>query len=283
MNGITNDYAQAGAYASGTGRTQSTSVFGRADSNDKTADSLLQADKTQEADKVSVSGRTYGNAKLSKNAAEYYEKLKKKYGNAEFVLVDSDKVDEAKNKLGSFANNSSMVVLIDTDKVERMAEDEEYREKYESILDNATSQISQIVSNLQSQYGSSANKIKTVGMTVDDGGNASFFAVVDKSLKLQRERIEKKREEKAEAADKAEKEEAARKIEERLEERRAANKTGKTGDKDDAYFSRDYDIITADSAASLYDKLSAILYDDATNSVMSEEEKYVGQSVDYSA
>lgn len=85
-----------------------------------------------------------------------------------------------------------MVVLIDEDKVERMAEDENYRKQYEAIIANAASGISQLKSSLQS---SGAN-VKGFGMQVNDGGTATYFAVLEESSAAQRERIEKKAAEK---------------------------------------------------------------------------------------
>ena len=35
-------------------------------------------------------GKTIGDPKLSKEAQKYYEKLKKKYGNYDFILVSKD-------------------------------------------------------------------------------------------------------------------------------------------------------------------------------------------------
>ncbi len=263
MSDLMNAYVQSDTYVN----RDAWQNAGNAQKTDK-ADKTDKTDKM--TDKVDVSGRTYGNARLSKKAAEYYEKLKQKFGNAEFVLVDADKIDEAKKNIGSFAGSSSMVVLIDTDKIEKMTVDEEYRKKYESIISNASNQISQVISNLQSQYGSSAGKIKQVGMTIDDGGNASFFAVIDKSLKLQKERIEKKQAEKAE--EKAE--EKALKAEK--EKKEAAEEKRKEA-------VEETEVITAGSLEALYNKLSNILYDDAADSVQTESEKYIGQSVDYTA
>lgn len=85
-----------------------------------------------------------------------------------------------------------MVVLIDEDKVERMAEDENYRKQYEAIIANAASGISQLKSSLES---SGAN-VKGFGMQVNDGGTATYFAVLEESSAAQRERIEKKAAEK---------------------------------------------------------------------------------------
>lgn len=47
-----------------------------------------KADKTDRTGKTgTVTGRTIGNPKLSEKAAKYYEELKRKYSNMDFILV----------------------------------------------------------------------------------------------------------------------------------------------------------------------------------------------------
>ena len=167
-----------------------------------------------------------------------------------------------------YASSKELLVLIDEEKIERMATDEEYRTKYEAILSNATSQVAQ----LKAQLGSNADSVSSIGMSFDDKGNASFFAVVDKSLAMQKERIEEKR---AEARE--EKKEAAKEAqEERLEASR--EKAEQTGRKN----SKDYVTVTASSFEELLKKIDTILLEERTNSVMTDSEKMVGQSFDYS-
>ena len=108
----------------------------------------------------------------------------------DFILVSEDKKEQAKAQASSYANASKMVVLIDEDKVERMAEDENYRKQYEAIIANAASGISRLKSSLES---SGAN-VKGFGMQVNDGGTATYFAVFEESSAAQRERIESSRE-----------------------------------------------------------------------------------------
>ena len=148
-----------------------------------------QQTSSEKADtkKNKVSGATIGDPKLSEKAAKYYEKLKKKYSNMDFILVSEDKKAEAQANAGKYANANRMVVLIDTEKIERMAEDNKYRKQYEAIISGATNQLSQ----LKSSLGANASSVKTYGMQVKEG-TASFFAVVDKSLAAQKKRIEKK-------------------------------------------------------------------------------------------
>lgn len=66
----------------------------RTEHNKKT-DSNKKADVTKEADRTTkkskVSGRTIGDPVLSDKAQKYYEKLKAKYSNMDFILVSPEK------------------------------------------------------------------------------------------------------------------------------------------------------------------------------------------------
>ena len=102
-------------------------------------DEKVKKQQTAAEEKLNnVGGRTIGSPKLSDKALKYYEQLKKKYSNMEFVLISPDKKAEVERNKGMYASSKELLVLIDSDKIERMAEDEEYRKKYEGILNNAT-------------------------------------------------------------------------------------------------------------------------------------------------
>lgn len=51
---------------------------------------VTKKEEAEAAKKTSVSGRTIGNPELTEKAAKYYEELKKKYGNLDFILVSKD-------------------------------------------------------------------------------------------------------------------------------------------------------------------------------------------------
>ena len=153
-------------------------------------------------------GKTIGNAKLSEEGAKYYQELKKKYSNMDFILVSKEQKANAQANAASYANGNKMVVLIDEEKIERMATDENYRKQYEGIIKNAASGLSQLKSQIESS-GQSQNVVG-YGMKVNDGGTASFFAVLKKSSADQKARIEKKAVEKKEAK-KAEEKKAEKK------------------------------------------------------------------------
>lgn len=213
-------------------------------------------------------GRTYGNPKLSKEAEDYYNQLTKKYGNMSFVLVASDRKQEADAMKNSFATPNGMTVLIDTDKIERMATDEKYRAQIESKIQAASSGLSQMSQTVGTKPG-----VKSYGMSYKDG-RASFFAAVDKSFAEQRKLIDKRAAKKKEDA-KAEKKKAAKKAdEERIEKRRA--------DRKDRAEESDEVIITADSIEELMRKIEDYEMNYLTDHTRTEEEKMRGQSVDYS-
>ena len=122
-------------------------------------------------------GRTVGQPELSEKAAKYYEQLKKKYGNYDFILVSRDQKENAKANAAQYANSYKTVVLIDEDKIEQMATDEKFRKQYEGILSGAAAQMQQLKTSIQK----SGADVKGYGMQVDDGGTLSFFAVLKKS------------------------------------------------------------------------------------------------------
>lgn len=214
-------------------------------------------------------GRTYGNPKLSKEAEDYYNQLTKKYGNMSFVLVASDRKQEAEAMKNSFATQNGMTVLIDTDKIERMATDEKYRAMIESKIQAASSGMSQMARSVGTKPG-----VTSYGMSYAKDGRASFFAAVDKSFAEQRKLIGKRAAKKKEDA-KAEKKRAAKKAnEERLEKRRA--------DKADRAEEADEVIFTANSIEELLRKIEDYEMSYLSDHTRTEEEKARGQSVDYS-
>lgn len=217
-------------------------------------------------------GKTVGEPKLSDEAQAYYEKLKKKYGNMDFILVSRDMKEQAKSQAAAFANPLKTVVLIDEDKIERMAVDDDYRKQYEGVISNAMTNMASMKTGLQS---TGAN-IKGYGMSINDGGNASFFAVLEKSSAAQKERIEKKAKEKK--AEKQENEKKARKqeLEERLKNK-ALKDSGKVADtEDDSTVT-----ITANSMEELIEKINSYAMEERSNMVETREEKMVGNYVDF--
>ena len=224
----------------------------------------MNAYATKESTTSNATGRTIGQPKLSEKAQKYYDELKSKYQDLDFVLVSKDMKDMAKANASSFANPNKMVVLIDEEKIERMAEDEEFRKKYEGIIASAGTKLPELKQALGSMSG-----VKGFGMQVNDDGSTSFFAVMQKSFDAQAERIEKMRAEKKEERRLAEKKADKKEWEERLQEKREANKASSE------------EIISANSIEELIKKIDDYNFSFRADTVQTEAEKYVGTTIDF--
>ena len=208
-------------------------------------------------------GQTIGQPELSEKAARYYEQLKKKYGNYDFILVSRDQKENAKANAAKYANGYKTVVLIDEDKIEQMATDEKFRKQYEGILSGAAAQIQQLKTSLQS----SGAQVKGFGMQVNDGGTLSFFAVLKKSSADQKARIEKKGEQKA----------AKKEKEERLKDK----KSDKVADSKEEAGTEDTVTISAGSIEELLSKIEIYNFNTRSDSVQTAGERQVGQNFDF--
>ena len=254
------DSGSMGAYVSSVAsyNSQNMGKTGKADaasSSEKTSD----IQKTSEAGKKSsVSGKTIGSPKLSEKAARYYEQLKSKYSNMDFILVSADQKEQAKSQAGSYANANKMVVLID----------EDYRKQYEGIIANAATGLS----SMSSKISATGASVKGFGMQVNDDGTASYFAVLKKSSAAQKQRIEKNAEKKKEAK-KAE----AKKAQKEAQKERLEKSIRNVSDDDD-----DTVTITASSIDELLDKIQAQNQLFMSDNVQTEDEKKVGQKFDFS-
>ena len=197
---------------------------------------------TKGANKTCNTKTTLGNPKLSDTASSYYEELKSKYSDVEFVLVDKEHLDAAKDYTSSLVTGKSMIVLISEDEVEQMAADGNVRAKNEQLIEDAKTQMPDFLKQLK-ETGAEVNSF---GMEFNKDGTVSYFAVIDKSLAEQKERIE-----------------------ENLSEKRANRKETLT-------------TVTASSMEDLIQKIKDTLYEAKADTVITEQEKLVGQNFDFS-
>lgn len=228
------------------------------------AEQTAKTDKTAKTEKTGkITGRTVGKPELSEKAAKYYEQLKAKFGNMEFVLVSKDMKEQAEANASAYASSSKTVVLIDEEKIERMAEDEKYRSQYEGLISSAAANLNQIKAGLSENSG-----VTSYGIKINDNGTASYFAVIDKSLAAQKERIEKNSEKKAQAKKDAAKKEKEEKADKLKDKRTEDSKKSETV------------TVTASSVEELLKKINNIYYETLSDNVMTEDEKKVGQHFD---
>lgn len=218
-----------------------------------------------EATKNTNTKNTVGNPELSETASSYYEELKSKYSDVEFVLVENGKIDEAKNYTSNFISDKSMIVLISEDEVEQMATDENVRTQNEQLIDDAKAQMPDLLEQLKE----SGVNVKSFGIEFNDDGTTAYFAVLDKSMTAQKERIENNMAEKR-AEKKADAKEAAEKAaSEKISTARSRSK-------------EDLTTVSASSMEDLLKKIQDVMYEAKADSVMTEQEKMVGQNFDFS-
>lgn len=210
-----------------------------------------QVNKKHETEKTK---NTIGNPKLTETASKYYEELKAKYGDAEFVLVSADQKESASDIASRIQTDKSMVVVISEDEVEKMATDEATRSQNEKLISDAQTQFPE----MRKQLEETGVEVKSFGMQINGDGTASYFAVVDKSIAAQKERIETNLEEK--------------RAEKKADAKEAAEKARK----------EDLTAVTASSFEELIQKIQDTVYEAKADSVMTEQEKVVGQNFDFS-
>lgn len=229
--------------------------------------------------KTTEYGNTIGDVKLSDKAKDYYNQLKGKFHNMDFIAVSKDMKAQVQANAAAYGNANKMVVLIDEEKLERMATDESFRKKYEGIIAMSQTKMAEAKNSLTSSGAS----VKNFGMSVDSNGKESFFATVEKSQDLQKKRIEKKAAEKKEQTAKEKKKAEKEAREERLQKAKD-KKTDKTADEEDPQNiddGKEYVTIEAKSMDELLSKVQKYSYSEAFNRIFTDSERMVGGHVDF--
>ena len=185
-------------------------------------------------------GNVIGDVELSDKAKDYYDKLKAKFHNMDFILVSKDMEETIRASGTAYGNAAKQGCVSDDEKIGNMATDGNFRKKYEGII--AMSQLK--LQEAKNSLTSSGASVKNFGMSVDSNGKMSFFATVEKAA-------EKKAEEKA----------AEEVSNEPIDD-------------------KEYVEIKADSMDELVDKISTYAYDSSSRNVLTDSEKQVGQKFD---
>ena len=109
---------------------------------------------------------------LSQKAQDYLEKLKKKYGNMDFIISDFSSDEEADKLLAK--GKGEYNVLISPDLLERMADDEDTAAEYEAMIDKSVESIDSVRDGL----GEDKDMVDKYGVTFDSNGNMTIRAVL---------------------------------------------------------------------------------------------------------
>ncbi|MBO5071477.1 MAG: hypothetical protein J6C32_00775 [Eubacterium sp.] len=153
-----------------------------------------QNEKTGQAEKAAKKE----SVELSEGAKELLKELQKKYGDMDFFVADYSSAEEAQSYLSR--GTKAYSVLIDPETLEAMAADEDTKQQYIDQIDAARTDLN----GMQEKLKETGEEVTRVGMTFDKDGNVSYFAEVEKISEKYKEHIEKgiekRKEEKAEAA-----------------------------------------------------------------------------------
>lgn len=207
--------------------------------------------RTDNTKRAGAAGSEKKAPELSRAAQKLLKELQKTYKNMDFIVGDYETDEEAAELLSRGTGEYS--ALFTADELEKMAADESVKEKNLKTLDEAVSKLDE----MKTQLGDKADDVSRIGIAIGDDGEVSFFAELEKNSEKQRERIEKQREDKREAA-RTESAEAS--------EYRAH---GKNGEKRTTVF--------ADTVEELAEKISQVDW----SKVKEEQQNPTGQRFDF--
>lgn len=219
-------------------------------------------EKTEETEETkSTKSTTNQTQKLSKKAQEVLNKLKDKYKNMDFFVSDTTDDDEAKQIMSRGTKDYS--VLISSDELEKMANDESYYNSRVSDIDGAVDMSKQINEKFgyDSAYGKeNGTQISQIGIKFNNDGTTTYFVELEKLSEKQKERIESVKEKKAE-----EKKAEAKKNDTASKAKETTEATKKTS-------------VQADSLEELMEKIKGIDWD----SIKEETPQTEGGKFDFS-
>lgn len=199
-----------------TGTYQNNGVRNQRTANKEMAERRTQESRTPQYSKQNKTERfesankveAYDTSKLSKEAQDYLSQLKEKYNIADVIVADYH-TDEEANALMAGASKDYAIVIT-PDLLEKMAAEEDTRTKYEEILDTGLGKMG----NIKEELGEDADKVSTIGMTVDKEGKVKYFAVLDEQREQDAKRMEEQKEARAKEKAEKKKEEEKEKLEE---------------------------------------------------------------------
>lgn len=180
-------------------------MFDKALKKDKTKEAKALEKKNNEAAKADKAkekriSSSIDNLNLSDKAKNLLQELKKKYENMDFIVADYESDEEAQKYLSRGTKEFS--VLIDPEELERMAEDEEVKNKNLTYLDDAVEKLTE----MKKELGENEEDVVHMGITIGSDGEMSFFAELSRTAERQKAFVEammeSTKEQKKEDADK---------------------------------------------------------------------------------
>jgi len=146
--------------------------------------------KSSYNNKVQVASNDNDEVKLSDKAKDLLKELRQKYGNIDFMVASYNTDEEADSYLSRGTKEFS--VLIDPEELEKMAGDEDRKNKNIGIIEEATGTLS----TMKEKLGDKKDEVKNIGISIGKDGSVSYFASLEKLSEKQKERIESQKEDK---------------------------------------------------------------------------------------
>ncbi len=193
----------------------------------------------KKTDSTKKTNTTNNSVQLSDKAKALLQELKKTYSNADIYVAEYETEEEAAQYLSRGSKDYS--VLIDPEELEKMANDDEVKEKNLALLDESLNKLGEMKEELKET--GREDEVVTLGVSIGKDGQVSYFAELEKSGERTKEFVDKMLEDKKEAAKDAE-----------------ADKTGKAQDLYNYEHSKRA-TITAGSVEDLLDKIKNFSWD----------------------
>lgn len=206
----------------------------------------INAPGWEEGANKKIEKETTAESKLSTNAQKYLDKLRKQYGDFDFVIAGKGDDRKAFAKQGT----KEFSVIFDIEELERMANDEKYADEKLRRMQTAVDMSIRICEEYgYGRNGGANGTLNSLSVSFDKDGSTSIFAELEKTSEKQRERIEATKEKRAEEKKAAEK---------KAEEKRAEEKKAESEEEQPKRIS-----IAASSEEDLIKQLSSIDWEKA--------------------
>ncbi len=161
--------------------------------NNKKTDTTKKTEAAKNSTVAEVKSSEY---KLSDKAQKYLDKLRKDYGDYDFVIADAG--DDLKGLMKQSSKEFS--VVFSSEELEKMADDENFAAKQMKHVDTAVNMSKQICEQFgyERMFGKDGNgaTLNSVSVSFDDKGITSMFAELEKSTADRNEQMQKQIEEK---------------------------------------------------------------------------------------
>ena len=160
--------------------------------SDKGLNSLAQTQKNT-VDNSDTKNFIADETKLSSKAQSFLDKLRDKYDDYDFIIADN--VDDPQSLTAQSKKGYS--VILSSDEIEKMADDEEFANKIMSNVDKAVG----VIDGLFDESLDKGVQFASISASIDSEGNTKLFASLEKMSEDQQERFEKLKEKLAEQKD----------------------------------------------------------------------------------